>query len=87
MALIGPEYIEQFRKLASDWLAERNLNCDMVKSGSDAWAVAHRAGITDICYGNTAKDLPGIDGCVDAHIKTALQKIFPNAVFSDKYQY
>lgn len=23
----------------------------------------------------------------DAHIKTALQKVFPNAVFKDKYQY
>lgn len=87
MAYIAIEYIEQFRKLATDWLAERNYTCGDVETGIVAWMVAHRAGITEICYGNTAKDLPGIDGCVDAHIKTALVQIFPNAIFKDKYHY
>ena len=87
MVLINDEYIDQFRTLASNWLEERNLTREDVKTGSDAWIVAHRAGITDICYGNTAKDLPGIDGCVDAHIKTALVKVFPNVEFKDKYSY
>lgn len=87
MALIEQKYIEQFRNLATEWLSERGYNCEDIKTGSDAWTVAHCAGITDICYGNTAKDLPGIDGCVDAHIKTALTRIFPNAEFKDKYHY
>lgn len=87
MALINAEQLEEFRTLATNWLAERDLACDQVQSGAAAWAVAHRAGITEICYGNTAKDLPGIDGCLDAHIQTALQKVFPNAVFKDKKVY
>jgi hypothetical protein len=36
---------------------------------------------------DAAKDLSGIPDCHDAHIKTALAQIFPNAVFKDKYRY
>jgi len=35
----------------------------------------------------TGEDRYFIDGCHDAHIKTALAAIFPNAVFKDKYHY
>ena len=59
----------------------------LVTTGSQAWDLAHRAGVTSYCYGDTSKDLPGIPDCVDAHIKTALAAIFPNAVFADKYSY
>lgn len=84
---INSEYVEQFHKLTSDWLAERNYKLEDIKDGITAWAVAHRSGITDICYGNTAKNLPGIDGCLDAHIQTALEKIFPNVTFRDAKRY
>ena len=60
---------------------------DVPMSGSDAWNVAHRAGVTAYCYGDTSRDMPGIEGCVDAHIKTALAAIFPNATFKDTYRY
>lgn len=87
MAFISNEQIEEFRKLATEWLADKGLTPEQIETGSNAWSVAVRSGITDICYGNSAKDEPGIPGCVDAHIKTALTKIFPNAIFKDKYQY
>lgn len=94
MALIGNEFIEQFKGLAADWLADgskfkdgKSRELSDIKTGADAWHIASRAGITDICYGNTAKDLPGIPDCHDAHIKTALAKVFPNAEFADKYSY
>lgn len=86
MALISSDYIEQFRKLASDFLADgsrftdgKARACEDIQQGVTAWDIAHRVGIVEICY--------GIDGCHDAHIKTALAAIFPNAVFKDKYHY
>lgn len=94
MALIGNELVAEFKKLAADFLAEgsrfadgKARSCEDIQQGATAWNIAHRAGITDICYGNSAKDLPGIDGCHDAHIKTALAKVFPNAAFADTYNY
>ena len=87
MAKIDASMIEKFSLMASDWLASQGYTNLDVKLGSDAWHIASRAGITEICYGNTAKDIPGIPDCHDAHIKTALAKIFPNAVFKDNYHY
>ena len=94
MALISSDYIEQFRRLASDFPSGgcrftdgKARACEDIQQGVTAWDIAHRVGIVEICYGNTAKDLPGINGCHDAHIKTALAAIFPNAVFKDKYHY
>lgn len=51
----------------------------LVKTGSDAWAIASRCGILEEAYRD--RDI------VDAHIQTALQKIFPNAVFKDAKRY
>lgn len=50
-----------------------------VRVGADAWELVHRSGIVREAY----KDRT----VVDAHIVTALKKIFPNAIFKDKYQY
>ena len=80
-------HVDRFRQLATDWLAPKGFKVEDVKLGTDAWLIAHNSGITDICYGNSAKDLPGVQGCTDAHIKTALARIFPNAVFKDRYRH
>ena len=94
MAKIDKNLIEQFRKLAenymscgNNWADKQPKSVDMVESGAQAWQLAHRAGITELCYGNTSKDIEGIDGITDAHIKTALAQVFPNAIFKDNYRY
>lgn len=50
-----------------------------VVRGVDAWALAGRAGILQLAYAD-----PKI---IDAHIQTALERIFPNATFLDKKRY
>lgn len=79
--------VERFMGDGANFADGQPKALDLVTTGSSAWTVAHRAGVTDYCYGNTAKDMPGIEGCHYAHIKTALAKIFPAAVFGDKYRY
>ena len=56
------------------------LNRYSIVSGVDAWTVAGRAGITRHAY-DLGRDIH------DAHIQTALQVIFPNAVFKDRKVY
>lgn len=92
--LITGEQLEALRAMAvafmaneDNWADKQPKDCAMVETGSLAWAIASRCGITAYCYGDTSKDLPGIPGCVDAHIKTALADIFPNAIFADNYRY
>lgn len=79
--------IEAFMANGDNFTDGTPRSVDIVATGADAWNVAHRAGVTSYCYGDSSRDLPGIDGCVDAHIKTALAGIFPNAVFKDRYGY
>lgn len=50
-----------------------------VTDGSSAWTIAHRSGVTDVAYADRS--------VTDAHIVSALKKIFPNAVFKDRYTY
>jgi len=87
MAKISPELVDEFKAQAHEWLKGRGFTREDVKLGSDAWLIACNSGITDACYGNTAKDLPGIPGCHDAHIQTALMKIFPNCKFVSNRSY
>lgn len=94
MARINGRDLDHLRALAvafmensENWADKEPKACAMVESGSLAWTIASKSGITAYCYGDTSKGLPGIPGIVDAHIKTALQTIFPNAVFRDKYAY
>jgi len=47
--------------------------------GVEAWTIAHLSGITSEAYDDRS--------VTDAHIKTALEKIFPNANFKDRYSY
>jgi hypothetical protein len=94
MARINGTDLESLQTLAiafmsdgDNWQDGKPKDCSMVDSGSLAWSIASKCGITAYCYGDTSRDLPGLPGICDAHIKTALQHIFPNAIFRDKYAY
>lgn len=72
--------LENYTSKACEWLAERNLELSSVQSGRDAWTIAHQCGITRHAY-DISRDI------TDAHIQTALEKIFPNVTFRDKKRY
>ena len=72
--------LETYRQMAKDWLESKGFTLDQVVTGSDAWNVAHGSGITRDAY-DVSRDI------TDAHIKTVLSRIMPNAVFKDKYRY
>jgi hypothetical protein len=71
--------IEAWRKRAAAFLKTKGYTIDDVKTGADAWAVANHCDMTREGYRNHDAN--------DAHIQTALEKIFPNAVFTDKKRY
>lgn len=72
--------VNRWTALATAYVAEKCTGeIGDVVTGSDAWEVAHRCGITREAYEDRT--------VVDAHIKTVLAKIFPNAVFKDTYHY
>lgn len=80
---ISNDMINAWTIKASTWLASATngkLTRNDITAGVDAWAVAHRAGITNEAYA-ISRDI------VDAHIQTALSRIFPNAVFKDAKRY
>jgi hypothetical protein len=75
------EQLSSYTILVEYWLKDHaKVTRHDVKTGRDAWAVAHRAGIVTAAY-DVGRDV------VDAHIQTALQRIFPNAVFKDAKRY
>ena len=83
MAKIPAETVNAWLARAAQWLTD-NVSpvtaCTDVKTGRDAWTVAHGAGLCREAY-DMAR------GIHDAHIQTALQAIFPNAVFRDAKKY
>lgn len=80
MAYFNSETVETWVNLV-DVFMESNSSATRfdVLTGQDAWMLAHRSGITKAAYEDRK--------VTDAHIKTALSHIFPNAVFKDKYTY
>lgn len=81
MAKIDALTVKRWHNMALQWLL---ANCPeelpaKVLTGRDAWAIAHKCGITDEAYRDRS--------VVDAHIQTALEQIFPNAVFRDAKRY
>ena len=80
MTTISAETVERMRVDCACYLEKHGLMLADVKTGSEAWAVAHRTSWPRNLY-DMSRDI------TDAHIKTALAKIFPNAVFKDKYRY
>lgn len=82
MAKINALMINKWRNMCEKWLAgsPESATCSSIITGRDAWTVAHRAGIVQEAYA-MGQDIH------DAHIQTALEKIFPNAVFRDAKRY
>jgi hypothetical protein len=83
MSKIPSAIVADWRERATRWLVENTKNatsCTDVKTGRDAWLVAHRAGLCAEAYA-MSRDIH------DAHIQTALEKVFPNAVFRDAKRY
>lgn len=50
-----------------------------IKIGLDAWSIAHRVGLTAEAYSDRT--------ITDAHIQTALERVFPNCQFRDRKVY
>lgn len=73
-------HLSDYRARAESFLQSKGLSLSDIKTGRDAWAVAHNAGITSHAYA-LSRDI------VDSHIQTALESIMPNAVFQDKKRY
>ena len=82
MTYFKADTMERWSGMCAVFLASHAAHSTLadVRTGADAWTVAHRAGVTREAY--------AYDRAVtDAHIKTALQRIMPNAVFKDSYRY
>lgn len=69
------------KETIADWTARADVVIDRatVVTGLAAWDMAHKLGFTNEAYKD--RDI------LDAHIQTALEKVFPNAVFKDKKVY
>lgn len=72
--------LEHYRAMIDATLADYNLTRDDILTGRDAWAVAHKAGVTRDAY-DISRDI------CDAHIQTALAALMPRAVFKDVKRY
>jgi len=73
------ETVNRWAEQAADYLGRWGYDISDVKMGVEAWNIAHHVGITKEAYRDRS--------VTDVHIKTALQKIFPDAVFRDQYHY
>jgi hypothetical protein len=72
--------LSDYKSMADSFLAGHGYSRSDVKTGAQAWTVACRAGIT--------RDAYAIDRSInDGHIQTALEKIFPEAIFQDSKRY
>lgn len=80
MEKFDKETVERWRGMARDWMHANTLFEPIsILRGVDAWAIAHNCGICREAYADR--------NVIDAHIQTALEKIFPNAVFLDNEIY
>jgi len=62
-----------------NFLGQNGYGIEDVVTGKEAWNVANAVGILSEAY----KDRT----VIDAHIQTALEKLFPDAIFKDKKVY
>lgn len=71
--------VNRWAAMAADYLGRYGYDIADVKTGVEAWDIAHHVGIAREAYEDRS--------VVDAHIITALKAIFPEAVFKDRYTY
>lgn len=79
MAKFDKETVNRWTCLVEDYLSGRDMFREGILTGADAWAVAHSAGVTREAYADRS--------VTDGHIQTALEGVFPNAVFKDRKVY
>ena len=87
MAKIDTDTLVRWTKMVDDWMAANAgiLDAvgirlrDHVVDGISAWTLVRRSGVLDEAYKDRS--------IVDAHIQTAMEKIFPNVKFRDKKVY
>ena len=71
---VNPEMLERWEKYSELYCRDFGKTCDDVKTGLQAWNIAHALGIPKEAY--------HVDDSInDAHIETALGRIFKNAIF------
>lgn len=80
MAKFEKNTVQMWADDCAAWLEHNHrLTLADIKTGRDAWAVAHQVGVTREAYNDRS--------VTDGHIQTALESIFPNAVFMDRKVY
>tara|TARA_R110000782_G_scaffold1129_5_gene4433 strand:+ start:1111 stop:1350 length:240 start_codon:yes stop_codon:yes gene_type:complete len=62
-----------------NFLGQNGYGIEDVVTGKEAWNVANVVGILSEAYEDRT--------VIDAHIQTALEKLFPDAIFKDKKVY
>jgi hypothetical protein len=72
--------LEQYETMIDATLAQYNVSRGSITEGWQAWRVAGKAGVLDDAY-SIGRDI------TDGHVQTALEKIFPCAVFKDAKRY
>jgi len=79
-AKFSDEKIAEWAGKAEVWLKANTSQVPAtIRFGRDAWTVAHACGITEEAYKDRS--------VLDAHIQTALEKIFRKAIFLDPKRY
>ena len=72
--------LPQYDAMIDATLTQYGVAKGSIIEGWQAWKVAHKAGVLDDAY-SISRDI------TDGHIQTALEKIFPCAVFKDAKRY
>ena len=81
---VSTTHLNLIRDMAEAYLARYGYTLDSITIGRDAWAVLHDSGAYRAIGGEFPNGHPDYS---DAHLKTALASIMPNAVFTSKYAY
>ena len=79
MTKFGNDTLIRWEGMIWNELGQNGYGIEDVLTGKDAWNVAHAAGVIQEAYEDRT--------VIDAHIQTALEKIFPYGVFLDKKVY
>jgi len=79
---VTPEHFATMQSLCEAWLTEHAPDWKLsdILTGERAWTIYHKAGCFDALGGYRSE-------YNDAHIQTALEKVFPNAQFRDAKRY